>query len=84
MHAMSAFVVVCTANALIAPPVRLREVTAPRSTSGDYLAGLGQSTIEEVDAVVVGCGPAGQAARLGRGQAGRAAPRAGPCPATTI
>ena len=61
MHAMRAFVVVCTAHALIAPPVRLRERTAPRATSGDYLAGLGQSTVEEVDAVVVGCGPAGLA-----------------------
>ena len=50
---MRAFVVVCTAHALIAPPVRLRERTAPRATSGDYLAGLGQSTVEEVDAEAI-------------------------------
>ena len=47
-------VLTACAHALIAPPVRLREGTAPRATSGDYLAGLGQSTIEEVDAVVIG------------------------------
>ena len=57
-------VLTACAHALIAPPARLRARTAPRATSGDYLAGLGQSTIEEVDAVVIGCGPAGLAAAV--------------------
>lgn len=62
MFATRALAIVCTTHALVAPPGRLRARRAPRATS-DYLAGLGQqSHIEDVDAVVVGCGPAGLAA----------------------